>query len=192
MSDITLILDRVGQGDTKAADELLPLVYSELRQLAAAKMAQQPSGQTLQPTALVHEAWLKLAGNTSARWNNREHFFRAAAEAMRQILVDRARAKARLKRGRGPARVDLGQVDLATETTPEALLLLDDALEKLVREDPYKAELVKLRFYAGLSVQEAAQALAVSEKSVKRHWTHARAWMFREIKRSIAAEDSTP
>ncbi len=180
---MTRILDRARQGDPKAAEELLPLVYAELRQLASAKMAQQAPGQTLQATALVHEAWLKLTSNEHSSWNDRQHFFRAAAEAMRQILVDRARGKQRLKHGAGRVRVDLTKIDLAADTPPETLLLVDEALQVLAREHPDKAELVKLRFYVGLSVEETAQALGVSEKTIKRHWIHARAWLFREINR---------
>jgi len=184
MTDVTRILNAIEAGDAKTSDQLLPLVYEELRKLAAAKMALQAPGQTLQPTALVHEAWLKLAGNTAKPWHDRQHFFRAAAEAMRQILIDRARAKQRLKHGAGSAVVNLDELDVAAEAEPEALLLLDEALELLTREHPEKAELVKLRFYIGLSVEETAQALGVSEKTVKRHWIYARAWLFREINRS--------
>jgi RNA polymerase sigma factor (TIGR02999 family) len=186
MSDVTYILNAAQQGDPQAAAQLLPLVYEELRRLASAKMALQPAGQTLQATALVHEAWLKMAGNPGASWNDRQHFFRAAAEAMRQILIDRARAKQRLKRGGDPVRVSLDNVDLAADAEPEALLLVDEALQMLARESPDKAELVKLRFYIGLTVEETAQALGVSEKTVKRHWTHARAWLFRELQQRIA------
>ena len=182
MSEITAILARMHQGDARAADELAPLICTELRKLASSAMALQPPGQTLQPTALVHEAWLKLTGSSHTAWNDHGHFLRAAAEAMRQILIDRARARARLKRGGDRVRVELDEVDIATEAPPEALLLVDEALERLEREHPDKAELVKLRFYAGLSIAETAQALGVSEKTVNRHWTHARAWLFREIK----------
>ena len=185
LSDVTQILNRVHQGDRKAADELLPLVYEELRKLAAAKMANQPPGQTLQATALVHEAWLKLAGQPSGSWQNRQHFFRAAAEAMRQILIDRARAKQRAKRGAGQVRVNLEDIDLAAEAEPEALFLMDEALQMLTREHPEKAELVRLRFYVGLSVEETAQALGIPERTAKRRWTHARAWLFREVTRRL-------
>jgi RNA polymerase sigma factor (TIGR02999 family) len=185
VNDVTRILHRAQQGDLKAASELVLLVYEELRRLAAAKMAHQPPGQTLQATALVHEAWLKLAGQPSGSWNDRQHFFRAAAEAMRQILIDRARAKQRLKRGAGQVRVNLEDIDLATEAEPETLLLMDEALRALAREHPDKAALVNLRFYVGLSVEETAQALGLSEKTVKRQWVHARAWLFREIRRLL-------
>lgn len=185
MSQVTRILDRLRQGEAKAAEELLPLVYNQLRQLAAQKMASQPPGQTLQPTALVHEAWLKLAGNPEACWHDHQHFIRAAAEAMRQVLVDRARAKLSLKRGGNPVRLNLDEVVLASATPPEELLEVDSALQMLEREDSHKAELVKLRFYVGLTVEETAQALGISEKTVKRHWVHARAWLFQEIQRQM-------
>ena len=185
MSDATPLLDHVRSGDADAAQSLLPLVYAELRRLAALKMAQQPPGQTLQPTALVHEAWLKLAGREAAAWNDRQHFFRGAAEAMRQVLVDRARAKQRLKRGAAPQRVNLDEVDMATTAEPEALLLVDEALQALEREQPEKADLVKLRFYTGLSVAETARMLGVSEKTVKRHWIYARAWLFQAVTRLL-------
>lgn len=181
MSAVTKLLNE--RGDAPAAEELFPLIYHELRELARAKMAQQPPGQTLQPTALVHEAWLKIAGHNGASWNSRQHFFRAAAEAMRQILIDRARAKQRQKRGGGSVRVDLETVDLAADAEPEVLLLVDEAVQALARESPEKAELVKLRFYAGLSIPETGEALGVSEKTVKRRWTHARAWLYRELQR---------
>jgi RNA polymerase sigma factor (TIGR02999 family) len=187
MSDVTQILERVEKGDGNAAEELLPLVYEELRKLATAKMAQQPPGQTLQPTALVHEAWLRLVGTPQGSWNDRQHFFRAAAEAMRQILIDRARAKQRLKRGGNSVRVNLDDVDVAADTEPEALLLVDEALQLLAREDHQKAELVKLRFYAGLSAEETAQVMGVSEKTIQRHWIHARAWLFRELQRLVSS-----
>lgn len=183
MSDVTLLLDRAEQGDPGAAAELLPLVYDELRRLAAAKLAQQAPGQTLQATALVHEAWLKMTGQEKASWHDRQHFFRAAAEAMRHILVDRARAKLRGKRGAGRAMVHLEDVDIAADAPPETLLLVDEALEALARAHPDNAELVKLRFYVGLGVDDTAQALGVSEKTIKRRWIHARAWLFREINR---------
>jgi RNA polymerase sigma factor (TIGR02999 family) len=189
--NVTQILEAVGAGDEQAAEKLLPLVYEELRKLAASKMALQPPGQTLQATALVHEAWLRLTGKPPSSWNDRQHFFRAAAEAMRQILVDRARASRRLKRGTGQIRVNLDEVDVAEVAKPDTLLLVDDALEMLGREHPDKAELIKLRFYVGLSIEETAQVLGLSEKTVKRHWVHARAWLFREIKR-LLRDDGRP
>ena len=183
MSDATLILQRAQNGDPGAAEELLPLVYDELRKLASHRLGNDLSSHTLQPTALVHEAWLKLTG-TPHDWNGREHFFRAAAQAMRQILIDRARAKQSQKRGAGQVRVDWSEVDLAVNSEPETLLILDEALQKLASEHPDKADLVKLRFYTGLTVEETARVLGVSEKTVKRQWTHARALLFQEITRA--------
>jgi RNA polymerase sigma factor (TIGR02999 family) len=181
MSDLTRILDRVRQGDSKAAEELLPLVYGELRKLAAHKMAHEAPGQTLQPTALVHEAWLRLVDSPDQRWEGRAHFFTAAAEAMRRILIDNARRKHALKRGAGLERLDLDQVEVAAQADEETLLVVNEALEKLASEDPSAAELVKLRFFVGLSNAEAAEALGVSERSAKRYWTFARAWLYHEI-----------
>ena len=173
MSGVTEILDRAQQGDLKAAQELPPLVYEELRKLAAAKMAQESAGQTLQPTALVHEAWLRLAGTASSQFDSRGHFFAAAAEAMRRILIENARRKSRLKRGGQQERVDLDQVQLATDSDPAMVLSIDQALEKLAKAHPQKAELVKLRFFVGLSLPEAARALNLSETTAKRHWAFA-------------------
>jgi RNA polymerase sigma factor (TIGR02999 family) len=186
MSDVTRILDRVQRGESQAAEELLPLVYEELRTLAAAKMAYQPPGHTLQATALVHEAFLRLTGGARDRWQDRAHFFRAAAEAMRCILIDNARRKSRWKRGGKLTRVDLQGLELASETPPDTLLVVQEALEKLASEDPPKAELVKLRFFIGLTNLEAAQVLGLSEPTVKRHWEYARAWLLREIRAMLA------
>ncbi len=182
VSDVTRILDRVQQGDPKAAEELLPLVYEELRRLAAARMAHEAPGQTLQPTALVHEAWLRLAGSEKQSWRDRRHYFAAAAEAMRRILIDNARRKGRVRHGKGLVRVDLDQVDLAIQAEDESLLAVDEALSKLAVEDPAKAELVKLRYYVGLSIPEAGQALGLSESTAKRYWNYARAWLYHELK----------
>ena len=181
MSDVTRILDRVQQGEARAAEELLPLVYEELRRLAALRMAQEAPGQTLQPTALVHEAWLRLVGPHDQQWNGRGHFFAAAAEAMRRILIDNARRKHALKHGADFERIDLDQVDVAARADEETLLVVSEALEKLAAEDLPSAELVKLRFFVGMSNAEAAQALGLSERSVKRYWTFARAWLYHEI-----------
>jgi RNA polymerase sigma factor (TIGR02999 family) len=181
MSDVTRILDRVQQGDPKASEQLLPLVYEELRQLAAVKMAQQPPGQTLQATALVHEAWLKLAGSGTHQWANRKHFFSAAAAAMRHILIDRARQKQRHRHGGGWERVDMGEVELAAPTDDETLLALNDALDQLEQLDPAKAEVVKLRFFVGLSEGEAADVLGVTERTIQRHWAYAQAWLFEHM-----------
>ena len=183
MSDVTRILESIQQGDPKAADELLPLVYEELRKLAAFKMAQQAPDQTLQPTALVHEAYLRLLGDGNHSWQDRRHFFAAAAEAMRHILVDRARRKAAARHGGGLQRIDLDSVIVAEETTDENMLLVNEALEKLAAHDAEAAELVKLRFFAGLTFPQAAEVLGQSERSAKRMWAYARAWLFKEIQR---------
>lgn len=184
MSEFTKILDRAAEGEPKAAEELLPLVYQELRNLAAARMAEESDTQTLQPTALVHEAWLRLAGSNKPAWKNRAHFFGAAAEAMRRILIDRARRKRALKRGSGARRVDLESVSVAFQADDDSLLLVNEALEKLTAQDPQAAELVKLRFFAGLGYEEAAQTLGISLRTAKRCWTYAQAWLYREISRS--------
>jgi len=169
-------------GNPKGADELLPLVYEELRRLAARKMAAEPPGHTLQTTALVHEAWLHLAGNEPSKWSSRYSFLAAAAEVMRHILLDRARRKARKRHGQGLERVDLGNVDVANHTDEDTLLRLDEVLVKFAREDPQKAELVKLRFFVGLTIPEAAAALGIPETSAKRWWVYARAWLYEELK----------
>ena len=182
MNEVTRILDRVQSGDAKAAEELLPLVYEELRRLAAHKMANEATGQTLQPTALVHEAWLRLADSTRQEWRGREHFFSAAAEAMRRILVENARRKLRLRHGGGLQRVDFDAIDLAIAQDDEKCLRIHEALDRLAEADPRKAEVVKLRVFAGLQVQEIAAVLNASEKTVQRDWTFARAWLSRELK----------
>ena len=181
VSEVTRILDSIAQGDPKAAEELLPLVYEELRHLAAAKMAKEAPGQTLQPTALVHEAWLRLAGSGPQQWNSRGHFFGAAAEAMRRILIERARKRGRVRHGGGLVRLDGRQLDVAITTDDDLLLRVDEALEKLALEAPDKAQLVKLRFFAGLSIAEAAEALGIAPATAKRHWAFARAWLFTEL-----------
>jgi RNA polymerase sigma factor (TIGR02999 family) len=183
MNDVTHLLEAVGQGDPKAAQELLPLVYEELRRLAAARMANESPGQTLQATALVHEAWLRLVGNSQQNWNSRNHFFMAAAEAMRRILIERARQKSRLKRGGGQRRVPLEDLDLAIHADSETLLLVDEAMAGLTALDPVKARLVELRFFTGLSLEEAAQVLGISHPTAKRYWSYARAWLFQEIQK---------
>ncbi len=181
MSEVTRILERVHQGDPKASEELLPLVYQELRRLAASKMAQQPPGQTLQATALVHEAWLKLTGNSPSTWRDRQHFFRAAAEAMRQILVDRARRRLRLRHGQNAERVEVNEIEIAAPAKEEILVRLNDALAELQAASPEQAEVVKLRFFVGLSEPEIAEILRISERSVQRQWSYARAWLFQRI-----------
>lgn len=185
MSDVTRILDRAQQGDPKAAAGLLPLVYDELRKLAAARLAALPPGQTLQATALVHEAWLRLAGPGNKDWNSRGHFFAAAAEAMRRILVDRARHKAAHKRGGGLRRIDLDHVDVAMEADDDLLLALDEALARYAQKDPQGAELIKLRFFAGLPNHQAAALLGVPERTAKRTWAFARAWLWHEMQKNL-------
>jgi len=182
VNDVTRILDRVQDGDPKAAEQLLPLVYQELRRLAAHKMGNEPPGQTLQPTALVHEAWLRLSGSALQEWRGREHFFSAAAEAMRRILVENARRKLRLRHGGGLERVDAGAFDLPIAQDDEKCLQVHEALDRLAEADPRKAEVVKLRVFAGLQVQEIAAVMGVSEKTVQRDWTFAKAWLSGELK----------
>jgi len=186
MSDVTRILSAVEQGDPHAAEQLLPLVYDELRRLAAAKLAQEKPGQTLDATALVHEAYVRLAGGGGGgqprrSWNGRGHFFAAAAEAMRRILVERARRKRSLKRGGGLVRRDLDAVEPAAPQAGDDLLALDEALTRLAARDPVKAELVKLRHFAGLTLDEAARALGVSPTTADRYWAYARAWLHQEL-----------
>jgi RNA polymerase sigma factor (TIGR02999 family) len=178
---MTRILDSLQAGDALAAERLLPLVYSELRRLAAARMAQEAPGQTLQPTALVHEAWLRLVTAEHQDWQNRAHFFGAAAEAMRRILIERARRKQAAKRGARAEHIDLDKIEVAATANDETLLAIDEALEKLALEDARCAELVKLRFFVGLDYNEAAKALGISERTAKRYWTFARAWLYREL-----------
>ncbi len=180
MSDVTRLLGAIEQGDPSAAEELLPLVYEELRKLAAARLAHEPDGETLQPTALVHEAWLKLTPSHQA-WRGRAHFFGAAAEAMRRILIDRARRRNRARHGAGWQRVNLDAIEIAATTDDDSLLCLDEALEKLTAESPEKAELVKLRFFVGLSLSEAAGIRGISLATAKRHWVYARAWLLCEL-----------
>jgi len=181
MNDVTQILQRLEKGDGKAAEELLPLIYADLRRLATAKMAAQSPGQTLQPTALVHEAWLRVSAEKHL-WESRKHFFAAAAEAMRRILVDQARRKQRLKRGGAQERIDIEEIDLAMESPPEELLRVNEALNQLAAQDPIKAELIKLRFFVGLGISEAAEILEISPTTAKRHWAFARAWLYDELK----------
>jgi RNA polymerase sigma factor (TIGR02999 family) len=181
VAELTVILQRIDQGDAQAATELLPLVYEELRKLAAQKMARESPAQTLQPTALVHEAWLRLGGDAQPAWQNRAHFFAAAAEAMRRILIDNARRKKFQRHGGGAERISLEGLDLAANLTDEQILGINEALEQLTHHDPQKAELVKLRFFVGLTNEQAAAVLGVSAPTVKRHWAYARAWLFRRM-----------
>ena len=180
--NVTQILEAVGSGDEHAAEKLLPLVYDALRRLAAARMASEAPGHTLQPTALVHEAWLQLVGPNPVHWNSRGHFFGAAAEAMRRILLQRARKKGRLRRGGDLQRVDLDEVTLATHDQDEVILAVDEALEKLAAQSPQKAEIVKLRYFGGLGHAEIAEVLGVSEPTVRRHWAYARSWLYAELR----------
>jgi RNA polymerase sigma factor (TIGR02999 family) len=176
MNDVTQILGRIEQGELQAAEQLLPLVYDELRRLAARKLALEKPGQTLQATALVHEAYLRLVDSETARgWNSRGHFFAAAAEAMRRILIERARSKGRQKWGGDWRRVDLDNLDLFGSVTPDQLLTLDESIERLAHEDPTAARLVRLRYYAGVSLEQAAETLAISTATAYRHWSYARA-----------------
>ena len=184
--EITVILDRIEGGDKQAADQLLPLVYDELRRLAAARMAREPAGQTLQPTALVHEAWLRLGGDAQPDWKNRAHFFAAAAEAMRRILIDNARRKHAQRHGGGLEKLSTDRTgfDLpAPANTDAELLRLNDAIDRLAVLDPRKAELVKQWYFVGLTLQEAAAVLGMSERTAKREWAYARVWLFNEMKR---------
>jgi RNA polymerase sigma factor (TIGR02999 family) len=178
VSDVTLLLNAVEQGDPKAAEELLPLVYEELRKLAAAKMAQQPEGQTLQATALVHEAWLRLVDGPNRQYASRRHFFSAAAQAMRHLLIERARRKLRERHGGLLQRVDLDDVAVAAPTDDERLIQINTALEELALLAPEKAEVVKLRFFVGLDEQEIAELLNLSPRTVERYWSYAKAWLF--------------
>jgi RNA polymerase sigma factor (TIGR02999 family) len=182
MTDVTRILSAIEQGDPHASEQLLPLIYDELRRLAAAMLAQEKPGQTLQATALVHEAYLRLVDVEKAQqWNSRGHFFAAAAEAMRRILVEQARRKGRAKRGGERKRVDLDAVDAVSLAAPEELLLINDALDQLAKEDPAAAQLVKLRYFAGLSVEEAAASLGLARSTAYEHWAYARAWLHCEL-----------
>jgi RNA polymerase sigma factor (sigma-70 family) len=196
MSEVTRILSAIEQGDSQAAEQLLPLVYDELRKLAAQRLASEKPGQTLQATALVHEAYLRLVATPSShplpdsgrglgggvqRWDTRGHFFAAAAEAMRRILIEKARRKKRLKRGGRLKRIDLENVELTLDGPSDDLIALDEALTKLSQQHPDKAQLVKLRYFAGLTVNEAANVLGISTSTADRHWTYARAWLFREL-----------
>jgi RNA polymerase sigma factor (TIGR02999 family) len=181
MSDVTRILAAIEQGDARAADELLPLVYQELRRLAAQKMSHERPGQTLQATALVHEAYIRLVGAEVQNFSGRTHFFAAAAEAMRRILIDNARRKQRLKHGGEQQKIDLDDIELAIKAPSDDLIALDEALARLAKRDKVKADLVKLRFFAGLTLEQAAGILNLPERTAKRYWAHARAWLYRQV-----------
>jgi RNA polymerase sigma factor (TIGR02999 family) len=187
MSDVTRILAAIEQGDARAADQLLPAVYEELRRLAAQKMSRERPGQTLQATALVHEAYIRLVGAKNQDWKGRTHFFAAAAEAMRRILIENARRKKSLKHGGGFQRVELDDAEIAVEDPSTSLIALDEALTRLAREDRALAELVKLRYFAGLTLDQVAKIQGVSRRSASSHWAYARAWLHREITRADEA-----
>lgn len=181
MSNVTQILNAIEEGDGQAADKLLPLVYEELRHLAAQKMNQEKPGQTLQATALVHEAYIRLVGSEAQHWNSRGHFFGAAAEAMRRILIENARRKQRLRRGGSREKIDLKGKDAVIEVPSEDIIALDEALTELAEIDKNKAEIVKLRYFAGLTLEQAAQALDISPSTAQRYWVYSKAWLFRKI-----------
>jgi RNA polymerase sigma factor (TIGR02999 family) len=183
MNDVTRILDAVHRGDAAATDELLPLVYDELRKIAAYKMANEAAGHTLQPTALVHEVWMRLAGPNQQAWQNRAHFFGAAAEAMRRILVEHARKKQALKRGAGAEHEELDEAALVVTAPADELLAVHEALDTLASEDPAAAELVKLRYFVGMTMEEAASALDLAPRTAERTWAYARVWLHREIRK---------
>jgi RNA polymerase sigma factor (TIGR02999 family) len=182
MSDVTLILQAISHGEGRTLEELLPLVYEELRHIAAARMAQESAGHTLQPTALVHEAWLRLVSDGDRTWKNRAYFFGAAAEAMRRILIESARRKSRLKYGGGQERLNIADLELADTTPDEKVLLINDALEQLEAEHPERGRVVVLKYFGGLTNKETAEILGIGERSVDRHWVCAKEWLFRKVR----------
>jgi RNA polymerase sigma factor (TIGR02999 family) len=184
MSGVTQILNAIEHGDPKAADDLLPLVYEELRKLAASRMTRETPGNTLQPTALVHEAWMRLVGSENPKFDGRAHFFAAAAEAMRRILIDRARRKRAERHGGGQQRVEMEEVEFVTQKDDDQLLAVNDALDKLAAQNKVEAELVKLRYFVGMTSAQAAEVLGITEGSAKHYWIHARTWLYQEIKAS--------
>jgi len=182
MSDVTLILQAIGRGEGRTVEELLPLVYEELRYLAAARMAREVAGHTLQPTALVHEAWLRLVGDGDRTWKSRAYFFAAAAEAMRRILVENARRKSRLKHGGGQERLNIDGLELAGATPDDKILLVNDALEQLEAEYPERARVVVLKYFGGMTNKEVAENLGIGERTVNRHWICAKTWLFHKVR----------
>ncbi|MCL4787916.1 MAG: sigma-70 family RNA polymerase sigma factor [Verrucomicrobia bacterium] len=189
MSDVTRILEAAHAGDPTAADQLLPLVYDELRRLAAHKMANEAGTHTLQPTALVHEAWLRLVGKGDRKWDGRSHFFSAAAEAMRRILIERARRKRAVRHGGGQSPVDFDELEIAGPAQDDELLAISEALDKFAARDQQKAELVKLRYFVGLKLEEAAEVLGVAVPTASRWWAYSRAWLAQEIERQRGASN---
>jgi RNA polymerase sigma factor (TIGR02999 family) len=185
MSEVTLILQAIGRGEERTLEELLPLVYEELRTLAAARMAQESAGHTLQPTALVHEAWLRLVSDRDRTWKNRTYFFGAAAEAMRRILVESARRKSRLKHGGGQERLNIAEVELAETSPDEKMLMINDALQQLEAEHPERGRVVVLKYFGGLTNKEAAEMLGIGERTVDRHWVCAKEWLFRKVRAQL-------
>ena len=183
MSDVTLVLEAVRRGEKQASEELLPIVYEELQKIAAARMARESAGHTLQPTALVHEAWVRLIEDGSRTWENRSHFFGAASEAMRRILIERARRKARLRHGGGQQRVDLAELNVAAALPDEKILLVDEALERLKHEDAETGQVVVLKFFGGLTNEEIVRIMGTSDRTVRRQWTYAKAWLFNWIRK---------
>ncbi len=181
MTDLTQALQAIGDANSRASEQVLPLVYDDLRRHAVTQMSREAAGQTLQPTALLHEAWLRIVGGGQRQWQNRAHFFGAAAEAMRRILIENARRKSRLKRGGDLQRLNCDQVELAATTPDEKVLLINEALEKLEAQDPEKTRVVVLKFFGGRSNQEVAESMGVSERTVERHWAFAKAWLFQDI-----------
>jgi RNA polymerase sigma factor (TIGR02999 family) len=181
MGEVTLILQAIGRGEKHTSEDLIPLVYNELRRLAALRLANEAAGQTLQPTALVHEAWIRLVESNAQQWENRAHFFAAAAEAMRRILIDRARRKFRLKHGGGQERVNIEKIDLADSLPDERILLVDEALERLKAEDPETAQIVVLKFFGGLTNEEIVSITGKSDRTIRRQWEYAKAWLFKCI-----------
>ena len=184
MSDVTRILHSIEQGEAESTDELLPVVYDALRRMAAQKMSTEPAGQTLHPTALVHEAWLQLVDSPNQTWQNRAHFFGAASEAMRRLLIDRARRKQAKRRGAGAAHLDVDDLEIAAPLADDQLIALNDALDRFAQLEPQQAELVKLRYFVGFKIEEAAEILGISKATATRWWAYARAWLFREISTS--------
>ena len=184
-NDLTILLQTLGTDDDRASSELLPLVYDELRRLAGARMRQEMAGHTLQPTALVHEAWMRMVGESDRTWKNRAHFFAAASECMRRILIESARRKSRIKRGSGKARLNIDDFELAAAAADDKILMIDEALGRLEKNDPEKARVVVMKFFGGMTNQEIAEHLGVTERTVERHWAYARACLFKIIRTEI-------